>query len=97
MAGQNSELTTFMTDNKFLFKVEQTFLITGRGVILLPGLGDKVKHIRTGEKIKLIRPDKTTLETIITGITFEGKHDICVGKDISKDDIPIGTEVWLTD
>lgn len=78
----------------FLFKVEQTFLITGLGLVLTPGLGNK--NIATpGTKIKLVRPDKTVLRTHIHGVTFEGKHAISVGQNFTKDDVPIGTEVWI--
>jgi hypothetical protein len=74
-----------------LFIVEQVFLITGRGVTLLPGLGKN--FVPVGTQIKLVRPDKSVLHTKIAGITFETR-DILVGPEIRKEDIPIGTEVW---
>ncbi len=78
----------------FLFKVERTFMISGRGLTLLPGLGDKVKFVKTGTKIKLVRPDKSELFTTIKGITFEGNHDLLISSDFSKEQVPEGTEVW---
>jgi hypothetical protein len=81
----------------FLFKVEDRFVISDRGLVLLPGLKDKVKSIKTGTEIKLIRPDKSEIKTRITGITFEGTHDILIPLTITKNDIPIGTEVWTTE
>lgn len=80
--------------NILLFIVENKFTITGRGLILTPGLGDNAKFVETGSKIKLVRPDKTVIETKINGITFEGNHDIIIPLEINADQIPIGTEVW---
>jgi len=81
----------------FLFKVEDRFVISDRGLVLTPGLKDKVTLVKTGTEIKLIRPDKSEIKTRITGITFEGNHDILIPLTITKNDIPIGTEVWTTE
>ncbi len=77
-----------------LFKVENQFVITGRGLMLTPGLGDNIKYVTTGAKIKLIRPDKSEVITTVKGITFEGNHEFLISSKFSKSDIPIGTEVW---
>ena len=77
----------------FLFKVDITFLIPEQGLVLTPGLGDKKAKI--GDKIKLIRPDKSMVYSKICGITFNENRDILVGSNLSKEDVPIGTEVWL--
>jgi hypothetical protein len=74
-----------------LFIVEQVFTITDRGVVLLPGLGENV--VRIGTPIRLVRPDKSVLDTKIAGITFETR-DILVGPEVRKEDVPVGTEVW---
>ncbi len=76
-----------------LFTVEQIFLITGRGVVLLPGLGKK--FVRVGTPIRLVRPDKSTLDTKICGIGFNEFHDILLGQEVRKEDVPVRTEVWL--
>ena len=68
-------------------------MVTGRGLILVPGLGDKKATI--GDKIKIIRPDNSTIETVIKGITFNLSRDILVGSELTKEDVPIGSEVWL--
>ena len=77
-----------------LFTVTDVFLLTGRGVVLTPGLGENVRFVKTGSSIKLVRPDKSVLTTTIRGITFQGQHDILVGAEISKAAVPVGTEVW---
>jgi hypothetical protein len=75
-----------------LFVVEQVFSVTGRGVILLPGLGKNV--VRVGTPIQLVRPDGSKLGTKIRGIGFNEFHDILVGQELRKEDVPVGTEVW---
>jgi hypothetical protein len=75
-----------------LLTVEQVFLITGRGIVVLPGLGDNV--VRVGTRVRLVRPDKSTLDTNICGIGFN-TLDILLGPEVRKEDVPIGTEVWL--
>lgn len=76
-----------------LFTVEQVFLITGRGVVLLPGLGEK--PVRVGTPVRLVRPNQSTLDTKICGIGFNEFRDILLGPEVRKEDVPIGTEVWL--
>lgn len=77
----------------FLFQVEERFMVTGRGLILLPGLCDKTASIN--DKIKIIRPDKSIVETMIKGISFSLNRDILIDDSLTKDDVPIGSEVWL--
>jgi hypothetical protein len=63
-------------------------------LILSPGIRDK--RVKVGSSIRLIRPDRSIIETKIKGIPFK-VDDILVGSNIKKDDVPIGTEVWLND
>nr|WP_288837964.1 hypothetical protein [uncultured Flavobacterium sp.] len=77
----------------FLFKVEDRFLISERGLILVLGLRDK--KARVGDPIIIIKPDKTIVETVIRGIGFSEFREILVGNELTKDDVPIGSEVWL--
>jgi hypothetical protein len=88
---------TLNKNNILLFIVENQFTITGRGLILTPGLGDNVKFITTGAQIRLIRPDKSEFITTIKGIAFEGNHDILISSEFSKEDVPVGTEVWTNE
>jgi hypothetical protein len=57
MTNQYLNRMTMSENNIFLFKVERQFVITDRGLVLAPGLGDKVKLVTTGAKIKLVRPE----------------------------------------
>jgi hypothetical protein len=58
---------------------------------------DLLMMTEVGSKIQLIRPDQSIIETQIRGITFSDKHDILVGENVKKEDVPLGTEVWLMD
>jgi len=78
-----------------LFTVTEAFMITRRGVVLTPGLGDNAHYVKTGRRIKLVRPDKSELRTSIQGITFNHQHDILLAPEVTKADVPTGTEVWL--
>ncbi|HYV93168.1 MAG TPA: hypothetical protein VE978_15440 [Chitinophagales bacterium] len=81
----------------FLFKVEGTFIIPQRGLVLFPGACDKIEFAKPGSKIKLLRPDQSTIETTIMAIEFGGNHAILIGKEIKKEDVPAGTEVLLNE
>jgi hypothetical protein len=84
---------------RLLFKVEDTFLIRARGVVLVPGIvpvGDE--GFRIGDGLRLKRPDGTEVETTIDGLemfTCTTKPDFPVLlKGFGREDVPVGTEVW---
>jgi hypothetical protein len=89
-----------------LFKVEDVFAISGRGCVIMPSIpADSDFKIRVKDQIKLRTPDGLVLDTQIAGIEFAHgtKQDgskisrmaIILPRDIPKDDIPKGTEVWV--
>lgn len=92
-AGSPFSQPILLIKGMYLFTVEATFVITGRGLVLYPGFGNNMAKI--GSKITLIRPDQSVIETLIRGISFSENHDILVGENVKKEDVPIGTEVWL--
>jgi hypothetical protein len=77
----------------FLFKVEDIFEITRRGLVLVPGLGNKEAVV--GDSILIKRPNQTIIESTILGIAFNEFRPILVGNGLRKEDIPIDSEVWL--
>ena len=83
-----------------LFVVESVFLIGHGGPVLVPGLTRTVgdDRVRAGDRIELRRPDGSILVTRIHGINFvkpsKGIYPISLPKSISKNDVPVGTEVW---
>jgi len=74
----------------FLFTITEKFDLSF-GIVLLPGLIDK--RVPVGTEITIVRPDKTEIETKITGIIFGSNH-ISVEKSVLTNDIPVGSEVW---
>jgi hypothetical protein len=88
-----------------LFVVEDTFLIKGRGLVPVPRLVPHAEErFRVGDHIVLKRPDGSRLEWTIGGIEIisasppRPRTDLVILlKDLNKEDVPIGSEVWSVD
>jgi len=93
---------------ELLFTVVDTFSIDGRGIVLTPGISYKAYTkftISKGAPLRLLKPDLSTFDTEIRDLerlsyrTFkpieEREIPILLPKEIRKDDIPIGTKVYL--
>lgn len=88
-----------------LFTVEHAFDITDRGCVLVPGPSAEpgAQSIRIGDRIRLCKPDGRSVDTVIQGVEMIGRRarpeiitaPILLPREISKDDVPTGTEVWL--
>jgi hypothetical protein len=88
-----------------LFVVEDAFVIKGRGLVPIPGIltqGDE--RFRVGDPLLFRRPDGTCLEWKIGGIEMihatpprPRNEVVFLLKDLGRDDVPIGTEVWSVD
>lgn len=90
----------------FLFKVEDTFNITGRGLVLSPNI-PRETVLPKSAMISLVRPNGIILETealfAIPFLTFSNIKDLnnhipayaCILQNTSKEEVPKGTEVWL--
>jgi hypothetical protein len=94
----------------YLFTVADTFTIRNRGIVLAPGFlpaaHEMSFHIRIGDPIELHRPDGSQLEACIRGIEMinapidvildrQRRCPILLPANLTKADIPAGTEVWL--
>jgi hypothetical protein len=82
-----------------LFIVEDTFAIKGRGLVLAPGIvpvGEE--RFRVGDPLLLKRPDGSTVDVSIGGVELlcpNPRHNVVIMlKGLSKEDVPVGTEVW---
>jgi hypothetical protein len=88
-----------------LFIVEDMFLIRGRGLVVVPGiLCQGEERFRVGDPLLLKRPEGSCLQWRIGGIELiscsppRTKNEVVILlRDLSKDDVPIGTEVWSVD
>lgn len=95
-----------------LFAVEDTFFISGRGLILDPGPhfdafgGDSRSHSCS---ISIKRPDGSEIETLarffkafLSPLAAQkrylerGRYE-CLCPNLTKDDVPIGSEVWTVE
>jgi len=87
---------------RLLFVVEDTFAIKSRGLVLVPGiLPEGSERFRVGDPILLRKPDGSAVETRIGGLELlcpNPRHDVVIMlKELTKADVPIGTEVWSMD
>jgi translation elongation factor EF-Tu-like GTPase len=92
-------------DPVYLFTVEDTFQISGRGCVLVPGPSaeEGSQRIRIGDRVCLRKPDGCSFDTTIAGVEMIGHRSrpkvitapILLPGDVTKGDVPIGTEVWL--
>lgn len=88
-----------------VFTVEDCFQITGRGIVFTGELETNSPAFKAGSAIVLVRPDKTEFITEVFGIEHSKPIDYknfnwnrigVMFKDVNKkEDIPIGTEVFL--
>jgi hypothetical protein len=88
-----------------LFTVADRFQIEGRGCVLVPGLSCEpgAPNINRGARIRLRTPSGREFDTFIKDIemiTYRKVPEkitapICLPRDITKDDVPVGTDVLL--
>jgi translation elongation factor EF-Tu-like GTPase len=88
-----------------LFKVEDVFEIPERGCVILPRIPAELDFkIRVKDQIQLRTPDGRVFDTQIAAIEFaDGRKEdgskssrmaIMLPRNITKEDVPSGTEVW---
>jgi hypothetical protein len=87
-----------------LFVVDGTFTVFGRGIGLLPGVpkDELGPRVTPGMTIELHRPDGTVLATTIRAVEWfqtppAPSAPLHMPPEIRKEDVPVGTEVWLDD
>lgn len=88
-----------------LFTVQDAFQLTDRGCVLAPGPSAEpgAQAVRIGDRIRLRKPDGHSFDTFIRGLEMLGRRPrpevitaaILLPKEITKHDVPKGTEVWL--
>ena len=91
-----------MAETTLAGTVAAVFLLARRGVIIVPHEPWGVS-LKVGDPLELRKPDGTCLITHVRGVEMsnpsrlDGKAGILVGETgLSKDDIPPGTEVYVT-
>ncbi len=89
---------------RLLLVVEDTFAITGRGLIVAPDV-DLGPAVQYRILVELRRPDASTcrVDAIAQQPLVGGQHvpdrgrkkHMLLFQTLSKQDVPIGTEVWM--
>jgi len=87
----------------FLSKIEDTFIITGRGCVVVPvALTNPDLRVQNGDAIQLRSPNGTRLDTHIVGIELikpiSGPCRVAflLSKEVAKADVPPETEIWIS-
>lgn len=89
-----------------LATVEETFEFSGRNAIVVtPGIlrhGEYVWKVKVGDPVFLEAPDGTTHQTVIGGIEMPSPphpdfSPIMLGPGITKQMVPVGTKIWLSE
>jgi hypothetical protein len=90
------------TMHEFLLcSVEDTFLITGRGLVIAPAFPVSAYRFEAHQRVRVVRPDGEQFECRAHfQIPFQSPRAkvlsfLCALLDVSKEDVPIGSEVWL--
>lgn len=90
---------------RLILKVEDVFDIAGRGLVLGPKIPDDLGFaVRANDPIQLRTPDGRIVDTVIAGLASGrpiggGRRffDVVLPCDLQKQEVPVGTEVWLAD
>jgi hypothetical protein len=82
-------------------KVETSFEITGKGCVIVPAFLSDLR-VRVMEPIQLRTPDGHVRDTHISAVEFlsgldETRLAFMLPRNIMKQDIPEGTEIWVTE
>jgi len=87
----------------FLFKIEEVFEVPTRGCVIVPVIEEGADfRIRARDAIQLRTPEGRTLDTHIGSVEFlkqavgACRIGILLPSDVRKQDVPKGSEVWLT-
>ena len=93
-----------MEQAKFkLLTVEDTFLIEGRGVIVTPKIPTDSYSGPRSRSVTLRTPDggertaSATLDIPMVSPPPPAFYYLCLLTGLTKDDVPIGTEIWIDD
>jgi translation elongation factor EF-Tu-like GTPase len=82
--------------------VEDTFLIPGRGIIVVGKLDSLEHEFKSGARVKIVRPDGTHLFGAVRGIhtsqpylTEQRNIDLLLDVSVSKEDVPRGSVITV--
>ena len=88
----------------FLSTVEDVFFISGRGCVIVPAIPRSSLdfRLRANDPIQVRTPDGRVLDTYVAGIEMSCGPAVkdaiafLLPDNVSQQDVPKGTEIWLT-
>jgi hypothetical protein len=86
----------------FICRIDDVFQIAGRGCVVTPGIPKGTAfRLKVGDSLLLRRPDGSELHTVLRGIEMGGSPEfpaipILLGAEVTKEQVPVGTEIWTT-
>lgn len=86
---------------RMLLKVEDAFHVSGQGLILAPGLSVEEHPVSNNIPVLITRPDGSEINSTIDVFypfpvpTPKEPKNFCRFKDLDKNEVPIGSEIWL--
>ncbi len=89
-----------MSGRRKLLTVEETLLISGRGLAIAPALSEDVaRTMLSSFPVELVKPDGSVLEATFTvaqafGTGADNPKPFGLLRNLNKEDVPVGTEVW---
>lgn len=86
-------MKSFILPDMMLFIVEERYMLTKIGLTLCAA--SPRGKLRTGDTVRLVRPDNTSINAVVKGIAFHEEWSIVISGSLTKEDVPVGTEVWL--
>lgn len=96
-----------MADPQFIFKVEDTFTIRGRGVCAVGLRHSQLGSLRPGDRVELRRPDASVLHMEVLAVEWrqtyvgtpppmeERRFPVLLSPIVPTSDVPAGSEIWL--
>jgi len=88
--------------SRLLFKITDTFSLESFGLVVAVDAKSKDVNLTVNENIEVVLPDGSSFKTKVAAIPMLCPYDserpfsFSFPKDVKKEDIPIGTEVWFT-
>jgi len=82
-----------------LLTIDDVFKIAGRGIVITGNQPEVLPEFKIGNPIVLVLPDGREIMTKISGFDLfnVAKGSAILIENIAKEDVPIGTEVFLHD
>ena len=85
---------------RLAFTVADSFLVQGVGLLLAPGVGELEPPLRIGDRLRLVRPDGSTVLSVVRALHMLHSptsipNPFLALPELQPADAPHGTAVWV--